>query len=130
MKAGADAAAIHEGICQQFAAAGYETGMIDGHAQGFIHGTGHGVGLDIHEAPSVSPVGGKLEAGQVITIEPGLYHRLLKDWESRLFSATLKSTGQNRIKAAELLGINRNTLRRKHAQAEESPADGESEKMK
>lgn len=75
VKAGADAAAIHAGICRQFEAAGYKTGMIDGFAQGFIHGTGHGVGLDIHEAPSVNPLGGILEAGQVITIEPGLYYR-------------------------------------------------------
>lgn len=66
---------IHEGICKAFAAAGYETGIKDGVPQGFIHSTGHGVGLEIHEAPSVSPVGGPLEVGQVVTIEPGLYYR-------------------------------------------------------
>lgn len=65
---------IHEGICRRFKEAGFETGMIDGRPQGFIHSTGHGVGLEIHEAPSVSPVGGPLEPGQVITIEPGLYY--------------------------------------------------------
>jgi Xaa-Pro aminopeptidase len=38
-----------------------------------IHGTGHGVGLEIHEAPRVSDVDLELREGDVITIEPGLY---------------------------------------------------------
>ncbi len=43
-------------------------------AQFFIHGLGHGVGLDIHEAPSLSSHGSvKLKEGMVITIEPGIY---------------------------------------------------------
>ena len=41
---------------------------------GFIHSTGHGVGLDIHELPGVGENGVLLEAGNVITIEPGLYY--------------------------------------------------------
>ena len=40
---------------------------------GFIHSTGHGVGLDIHEGPSISPTGDELRVGHVITIEPGIY---------------------------------------------------------
>jgi Xaa-Pro aminopeptidase len=40
----------------------------------FRHGTGHGVGLAVHEAPSISPQGeGVAEAGMVFTIEPGVY---------------------------------------------------------
>lgn len=65
---------IHAEICRRFTEAGYETGMVDGRPQGYIHSTGHGVGLEIHEAPSVSPLGGPLEPGQVVTIEPGLYY--------------------------------------------------------
>jgi Xaa-Pro aminopeptidase len=40
----------------------------------FGHGTGHGLGLEIHELPSISPKSqGKLQPGDVVTIEPGIY---------------------------------------------------------
>lgn len=45
-----------------------------GWADRFEHGTGHGVGLDIHEAPTVSPLGtATLAAGMIVTVEPGVY---------------------------------------------------------
>ena len=44
---------------------------------------------------------------------PGLYDRLLKEVERPLFSMSLAATRGNQIKAAHLLGINRNTLRKK-----------------
>lgn len=74
VKAGVDGQAIHEGICERFKRKGYETGLKDGRMQGFFHGTGHGVGLDIHEAPRVNKVSHVLQAGEVVTIEPGLYY--------------------------------------------------------
>ena len=44
---------------------------------------------------------------------PGLYHRILREVEEPLINATLAATRGNQIKAAELLGVNRNTLRKK-----------------
>ena len=45
-----------------------------GWGDAFLHATGHGVGLDIHEAPRVGRAGdATLAAGQVVTVEPGVY---------------------------------------------------------
>ncbi len=45
----------------------------EGYGSYFGHSTGHGVGLEIHEFPSVSSRGGKIPVGSVITVEPGIY---------------------------------------------------------
>jgi Xaa-Pro aminopeptidase len=45
-----------------------------GHGDHFSHGLGHGVGLEIHEAPGIGPLGtGSLAAGMAVTVEPGVY---------------------------------------------------------
>jgi len=55
-------------------AAGREVITEAGYGDYFIHGTGHGVGLYIHELPNTSPRSeGKLKAGEVLTCEPGIY---------------------------------------------------------
>ena len=70
----ADGTAIHREIQDLFTARGYPTGLRDGRMQGFFHGTGHGLGLQIHEPPSISPRPSTLRAGHVVTVEPGLYY--------------------------------------------------------
>ncbi|MDQ7005271.1 MAG: M24 family metallopeptidase [Ghiorsea sp.] len=74
VQAGVDTANIHNDITTHFDNQGFKTGMVNGKQGGFFHGTGHGVGLDIHENPRVSSNGAILEERMVITIEPGLYY--------------------------------------------------------
>ena len=71
---GAPGREIHERVCQVFKQAGFETGMLGGRMQGFFHGTGHGLGLDIHEPPRISRSDYVLKRGHVVTVEPGLYY--------------------------------------------------------
>ena len=65
---------VHQNILDLFEARGFRTGRMDGCMQGFFHGTGHGLGLDIHEAPRIAPVDATLRTGHVVTVEPGLYY--------------------------------------------------------
>ncbi len=69
-----DGQAIHSEVLRRFEQAGYKTGLINGRMQGFFHGTGHGVGIDIHEMPRISKSGSRLQTGHVVTVEPGLYY--------------------------------------------------------
>ncbi|EMA07193.1 M24 family metallopeptidase [Haloferax denitrificans] len=71
---GATGKDVHDAVCDVYEAAGENTLRADPSAEtGFIHSTGHGIGLDVHELPSLSPSGEELRPGHVITIEPGLY---------------------------------------------------------
>ncbi len=71
---GADGEAIHREVQEVMAGCGFHTGQVNGRMQGFFHGTGHGLGLEIHELPRISKVKTTLRAGNVVTIEPGLYY--------------------------------------------------------
>jgi len=71
---GASGQAIHQAIQQHFTVCGFFTGTRRGRQVGFFHGTGHGVGLDVHEAPRISVRDDTLKSGHVVTVEPGLYY--------------------------------------------------------
>jgi Xaa-Pro aminopeptidase len=71
---GADGAAIHLEVQEVFRGHGYQTGEVGGRMQGFFHGTGHGLGLEVHELPRISKQKSTLRAGNVVTVEPGLYY--------------------------------------------------------
>jgi Xaa-Pro aminopeptidase len=75
VSAGTPTKDVHQCIEQFFKQRGYATGKRNGRMEGFFHGTGHGLGLEIHEAPRMGATSrGKLKAGQVVTVEPGLYY--------------------------------------------------------
>ena len=69
VKRGASGADIHLTVVDFFKDRGYES-----NTRGFVHNLGHGVGLQVHELPTVGPAGKDLASGNVITIEPGLYY--------------------------------------------------------
>ena len=65
VRAGVSGEEVHDAACGVFEDAGYR--------KLFIHSTGHGVGLDVHEEPHIGVGGEILKEGNVITVEPGLY---------------------------------------------------------
>lgn len=74
IEAGVTGEAVDDAVCDVFEREGYSTPRTDGFGEsGFTHSTGHGVGLDLHEAPSLGRFGDELQAGHVVTVEPGLY---------------------------------------------------------
>ncbi len=72
IKAGVDGMTIHKAIQELFASRGFPTEIRKGRRVGFFHGTGHGLGLEIHEHPRLQKV--VLKDRQVLTVEPGLYY--------------------------------------------------------
>lgn len=97
IKAGIPAAKIHNAAVNLFKKRGFFTGARNGKQVGFIHGIGHGVGLEIHENPSVRPEDTKLKKGNVITIEPGLYYH--KHGAIRIEDVVLVTCSAGRILA-------------------------------
>jgi Xaa-Pro aminopeptidase len=77
-RAGATADSVHSATKQALADYGYEfqRGAISD-TPIMPHGTGHGIGLEVHEPILLDDKGGTLMAGEVLTIEPGLYSRVL-----------------------------------------------------
>jgi Xaa-Pro aminopeptidase len=65
-------------VCKFYEALGHRTVMSHpGTEEGYVHGLGHGVGLDIHEEPRMSHASGNLtllQPGHVLSVEPGLYY--------------------------------------------------------
>ena len=71
-----DGRKIHEAIHDLFRRRGYETGEKDGRRQGFFHGTGHSIGLEVHEEPlRITYRDCRLKTGNVMSVEPGLYYK-------------------------------------------------------
>ena len=79
VRAGADAQAIFKRSCEPYIAAGKPTQLTKREGEvlrdGYFHGLGHGVGLEVHERPGLGRSPDTLIAGDVITLEPGCYRQ-------------------------------------------------------
>jgi Xaa-Pro aminopeptidase len=80
IKDGVSGRAVYDGTCEVFEAAGEPTQRTkkpgEQLAEGFFHGLGHGVGLEVHESPGLGLSSKKpLRAGDVVTVEPGCYRQ-------------------------------------------------------
>jgi Xaa-Pro aminopeptidase len=80
-RAGVTGQAVHEVTAASIQAQGYAMGLPDDEAPdtycAMTHGTGHGIGLDVHEPPLLDRGGPELLVGDALTIEPGLYSRAI-----------------------------------------------------
>jgi len=79
VKPGVNGRTLFEIPCEPFAAHGYPTQLTKAPGEvlqdGFFHSLGHGVGLEVHERPSLGRAGDDLVPGDVIALEPGLYRQ-------------------------------------------------------
>jgi Xaa-Pro aminopeptidase len=79
VRPGVNGRAVYDIACDIYEAAGQPTQRTKGDGEvlrdGFFHSLGHGVGLDVHEAPGLGRSGDDLVAGDVITLEPGTYRQ-------------------------------------------------------
>jgi Xaa-Pro aminopeptidase len=75
IRAGVPGRSVHARVTGTFSALGYRTRSTSRGSVGFFHGTGHGVGMAIHEAPRINATAEEpLAKGTVVTVEPGLYY--------------------------------------------------------
>ncbi|HQL88063.1 MAG TPA: Xaa-Pro peptidase family protein [Lentisphaeria bacterium] len=75
LRPGVTGATVHKAVTETLDAAGFPTDVEAKPPHGFFHSTGHGLGLEVHEAPSLSSAAATpLLVGNVVTIEPGLYY--------------------------------------------------------
>ncbi|MEX0850420.1 MAG: Xaa-Pro peptidase family protein [Gaiellaceae bacterium] len=79
IRPGVNGGDVHRLVSELFAERGFPTQLTKPEGEvlrdGFYHGLGHGVGLEVHESPALGMVGEVLVPGDVITIEPGLYRQ-------------------------------------------------------
>jgi len=104
--AGVPTTDVHRAVQDFFIERGYRTARSKGRMQGFFHGTGHGLGLEIHEAPRMGPTSaGRLKPGHVVTVEPGLYYPELGGVRLEDVALITKSGARNLTRFEKVLEI-------------------------
>jgi Xaa-Pro aminopeptidase len=79
IRAGVNGRALFERSCEPYIEAGQPTQLTKEPGSvledGYFHGLGHGIGLEVHERPNLGRLGDDLIEGDVVTLEPGCYRR-------------------------------------------------------
>jgi Xaa-Pro aminopeptidase len=97
---------VHQRVVDFFEREGYKTGKRHGRMQGFFHGTGHGLGLELHEAPRVGKTSTDiLRRGNVVTVEPGLYYPSLGGVRLEDVALITESGARNLTKFEKVLEV-------------------------
>jgi Xaa-Pro aminopeptidase len=96
LTAGSACRDVHDSVLKYFVGKGYKTGRSRNDFHGFYHGTGHGVGLEVHESPNItSNSDAVLASRMVVAVEPGLYYAELNGGV-RLEDVVLVNNGKPR----------------------------------
>jgi len=96
LTAGSACREVHDSVQKYFAGKGYKTGRSRNDFHGFYYGTGHGVGLEVHESPNITLNSeDTLASRMVVTVEPGLYYAELNGGV-RLEDVVLVNNGKPR----------------------------------
>jgi Xaa-Pro aminopeptidase len=75
IRAGVPGCEVHRRVSETLVSRGFETRKTASGSIGFFHGTGHGLGLEVHEPPRMNATSdAPLKKGTVVTVEPGLYY--------------------------------------------------------
>lgn len=103
---GTEGRAVHRAVQASLKQAGFPTARREGHSEGFIHTAGHGVGLDLHEAPHLNGNSRDLlRTGQVVTVEPGLYYPEIGGVRLEDVAVVTRSGARNLTKAEKTLEL-------------------------
>lgn len=106
IKPGSEARSIHQAVADFFQEQGYQTGKMEGRMQGFFHPTGHGVGLELQEGPSLARTSSDhLRSGHVVTVEPGLYYPAIGAVRLEDMALVIASGAKNLTKFEKTLEI-------------------------
>jgi Xaa-Pro aminopeptidase len=106
LRPGVRARDVHQTVLDFFARQGYRTGRLDGRSAGFLHATGHGVGLQHHEPPLVDATSeATLAANHIVTVEPGLYYPDLGGVRLEDLALLTRSGARNLTKFEKVLEV-------------------------